>query len=237
MWDPQVAALSASYRCIAYDLMGHGGSAPGPGGYTLEDEAENLHELIARWWGASPAHVVALSMGGMTAIRLALDHPEDVLSLSLFDTSAEGEDPSRIPQYEALLAGSRGPNVAVIAEAVAAIMFSQGFRASRPEVVADYRRHYASLDFDAIELALKAVTGRSNVLPAAAAISVPTLVVVGSEDPATPPDEARRLADAVPGARLETLAGAGHMSVIEQPERVTEMLSAFLAQVEGGSAK
>src|SRR3972149_9093316 len=69
MWDHQVETLSSRYRCIAYDLLGHGGSSLGQEGYTLEDEAENLHALMVRA-GASPAHVVGHSLGGMVALRL-----------------------------------------------------------------------------------------------------------------------------------------------------------------------
>lgn len=227
MWDPQVAALSARYRCLAYDLIGHGGSGRAGGEYSFEDEAENLHALLAEW-DASPAHIVGLSMGGMMALRLALAHPEDVLSLALFDTSAEGEEPANIPRYEALVSASKGGGAASVAPAVAAIMFSQGFHRSNPETVDAYKRHYAALDFDAMEPALKTVTSRSNVLPALSRITVPALVVVGSEDAATVPGQAQHIAEAIPGARLETIEGAGHMSVIEQPERATELLSAFL---------
>ena len=236
MWDPQVAALSSRYRCIAYDLLGHGASAGGRDGYSLEDEAENLHELMARW-GATPAHIVALSMGGMMAMRFAIAHPEEVLSLALFDTSAEEERAENVPRYEALLAASRGPNLAAAAEAVAAIMFSAGFRESRPDAVAAYKESYIALDFDAIEPALKAVTGRTNVLPALSRLDVPALVVVGAEDVATTPDKAQHIAEAIPGARLETIAGAGHMSVVEQPERATELLSSFLDGIADGGPK
>jgi pimeloyl-ACP methyl ester carboxylesterase len=166
-------------------------------------------------------------MGGMTAMRLALAHPEDVLSLALFDTSAEGEEAENVPRYEALLAASRR-DAASVAPAVAAIMFSQGFQRSHPETVDAFKAAYAASDFDALEPALKAVTARTDVLPALSRIAVPTLVVVGEEDAATRPGPAQHIAEAIPGARLETLAGAGHMSVVEQPQRVNELLSAFL---------
>jgi pimeloyl-ACP methyl ester carboxylesterase len=236
MWDPQVAALSAGYRCIAYDMIGHGGSSAAGGPYSFEDEAENLHALLGQW-NASPAHVVGLSMGGMMAMRLAIAYPQDVLSLALFDTSAEEEESENVPRYEALVAASRGPNVAAVAEAVAAIMFSATFRASHPDVVAAYKESYTALDFDAVEPALKAVTGRTNVLAALSRVGVPALVVVGSEDAATAPDRAQHIAEAIPGARLEMIAGAGHMSVIEQPQRAAELLSSFLGEVVGGGAK
>jgi pimeloyl-ACP methyl ester carboxylesterase len=176
-------------------------------------------------------------MGGMTVMPFAIAHPQEVLSLALFDTSAEEEKAENTPRYDALLAASRGPNVAAVAGAVAAIMFSAGFQTSHPEVVAAYKKSYAALDFDALEPALNAVTGRKNLLAALSRLRVPALVVVGQEDAATELDQAEHIAAAIPGARLEILAGAGHMSVIEQPERVTALLSTFLDGVTAGAAK
>ncbi len=231
MWDPQVEALSSRYRCIAYDFLGHGGSAVGRGEYSLEDEAENLHALISRW-KASPAHVVGLSMGGMVALRLALARPEDVRSLALLDTSAEEEVEDRRPQYEAMaeMARVRGPES--IVDAVAPFMFSQGFLRSRPEKVAAFRQEFIRSNVEGIVLATKAVTRRTNVLERISAINVPTLVIVGGEDISTTPDKAEHIVERIAGSRLETIAGAGHMTPIEEPERVSQLLSEFLAEVD-----
>jgi 3-oxoadipate enol-lactonase len=236
MWDHQVEALSPRYRCIAYDFMGHGGSPVGPEGYSLEDEAENLHALMAQW-GASPAHVVGLSMGGMVALRLALAHPQDVRSLTILDASAEEELPERRPLYEQLAATAKAQGPQTVADPVVGFMFSRGFVQSQPEKVEAYKRSFEALDMDGLEAATKAVTRRTSVLDRIPQITVPALVLVGSEDIATTPDKAQRIAEGIPGARLETVAGSGHMTPVEQPERISDLLSAFLAQVGGGGPK
>src|SRR3990170_4767922 len=87
-------------------VFAHGGSPVGSEGYSLEDEAENLHALMAQW-GASPAHIVGLSLGGMVALRLALAHPRDVRSLAILDAAAEEELPERAPLYEQLAATAK----------------------------------------------------------------------------------------------------------------------------------
>src|SRR3990172_6521605 len=217
MWDHQVEALSGRYRCIAYDFLGHGGSSLGPEGDSLEDEAGNL--------------------GGMVALRLALAHPEDVRSLALLDTSAEAELPERAPLYEQLAATAKAQGPMTVADPVVGFMFSRGFVQSQPEKVAAYKRSFAALDVEGLERATKAVSRRTNVLARIPQIAAPTLVIVGSEDISTTPDKAQHIVDGIRGARLETVAGSGPMTPVEQPERISDLLSAFLADVDGGGVK
>ncbi len=236
MWDQQVETLSSGYRCIAYDFLGHGGSSLGPGEYSLEDEAENLHALMSQW-GASPAHLVGLSMGGMVNLRLALTHPEDVRSLALLDTSAEEEEAERRPQYEGLAAAARARGAESVVDAVVPFFFSPGFMQPNPEPVAAFRQQFIDSNVDGIEQATKAVTRRTSVLDGLPRINLPTLVIVGSEDIATTPDKAQHIAEGISGARLETIAGSGHMTPLEQPERISQLLSEFLTEVDSASPK
>ena len=90
---------------------------------------------------------------------------------------------------------------------------------------------------EGLERATQAVTRRTNVLARIPQISVPALVIVGGEDIATTPDKAQHIAEGIRGARLETVAGSGHMTPVEQPERISELLSAFLAEVDSGGVK
>ena len=236
MWDPQVETLSSRYRCIAYDFLGHGGSSVGAEGYSLEDEAENLHALMEQW-GASPAHMVGLSMGGMVDMRLALAYPEDVRSLALLDTSAEEEVAERRPQYEGMAAMARAQGPQAVVDAVLPLMFSQAFVQGQPEVYARERQRFVDLNTDGFELATQAVTRRTSLLERLSQIKAPTLVIVGSDDISTTPDKAQSIAEAIAGARLETIAGSGHMTAIEQPERISQLLLEFLAQVDAASPK
>lgn len=234
MWDEQVEALSERYRCIAFDFLGHGGSGTAPGDYTLEDEAESMHALMEQL-GALPAHVVGLSMGGMVAMRLALAHPQAIRSLALLDTSAEPEVPERRPQYEALAATAKAQGPATVVGAVLPIMFSQGFLQSQPEKVEAYRRHFQNLNLDGIEAATKAVTRRTDILDRISAIRAPTLVIVGEKDVATTIDKAQHIVERITGARLVTVSDAGHMTPIEQPQRISRILAEFLSEVDSPS--
>ncbi len=236
MWDHQVQTLSPRYRCIAVDLRGHGGSGTAPGDYSLEDEAESLHALMGQL-GARPAHLVGLSLGGMIGLRLALAHPEAVRSLALLDTSAEAELPERAPQYEALAATAKAQGPGSVVGAVLPIMFSQAFLQGQPEAVARYQSDFGSLNLDGLEAATKAVSRRTDILGEISRIGVPALVIVGEKDIATTPDKAQHIVERIAGARLKTIPGSGHMTPIEQPELVSQLLSEFLAEVDAGSPK
>src|SRR3970282_891338 len=132
-------------------------------GHSLEDEAENLHALMAQW-GASPAHVVGLSMGGMVALRLALAHPQDVRSLTSLDASAEEELPERRPLYEQLAATAKAQGPQTVADPVVGFMFSRDFVRSEPEKVEAYKSSFGALDMGGLGRATKAVTRRCRGL-------------------------------------------------------------------------
>jgi len=236
MWDHQVQTLSSRYRCVAIDFRGHGGSSTAPGEYSLEDEAESLHVLMGQL-GARPAHLVGLSLGGMVGLRLALAHPESVRSLALLDTSAEAEVPERRPQYESLAAMAKAQGPQSVVDAVLPLMFSPGFLQGQSDALVRYRSDFAGLNLDGLEAATKAVTRRTDVLAEVSRIRAPTLVIVGEEDIATTPDKAEHIVERIAGARLVTIAGSGHMTPIEQPERISQLLSEFLAQVDAGGPK
>ena len=236
MWDPQVEALSGRYRCIAIDFRGHGRSASPPGEYTLEQMAEDVHQLL-QGLGVSAAHIVGLSMGGMVAMRLALAHPQVVRSLGLLGTSAEVEVAEHIPQYEGMIQMSLAQGPQAVVDGVVPIMFSQGFIGSQPAKVEAYRQLFLANNVQGVASALYAVTRRRDILDDIAAIKVPTLIIVGEADIATTPEKAQHIQERIASSRLVTIPGAAHMTPIEQPERITELLSQFLAEAEAGAGK
>ncbi len=84
---------------------------------------------------------------------------------------------------------------------------------------------------EGIKGALLALASRTDTTSSLARVAVPTLVLVGAEDSLTPPAVARAMADQIPGATLHEIPHAGHMSAMEQPDRVNELLLAFLASL------
>jgi len=235
MWEPQVAALSRSYRCIVPDLWAHGQSDPPPEApYAIEAMAED-HWALTQALGLERFAVIGLSVGGMWGAHLTLNHPEAVAALVLMDTYVGPEPEETRTRYFGMMdmvekAGAIPPP---IQEAIVPLFFSSVTVQKKPDLVNRFKSALASIPAERVPGVLtigRAIFSRRSVLERLDEIRVPTLVIVGDEDRSRPPHEAEEMAQAIPGARLEVIPEAGHISNLEQPERVTALLEAFLAE-------
>ncbi len=231
MWRLVEPALAERYRVISIDGPGHGRSAPIHAPFTLEDCADAAVEVLDAL-EVDRAHWVGLSWGGMTGMRLALAHPERVRSLSLLDTSAAPEVLRKVPSYLVMTAiARRFGAIGFLIDRIERIMFHpQTLASARAEVVTPFREHLAAMDPASTGHCVDAVIlKRGELRDQLWRIDSPTLVVVGDRDIATPLPRAREIAEKIPGARLEIVAGAGHLSALEQPARIAELLLDHLA--------
>ena len=110
------------------------------------------------------------------------------------------------------------------------LMFGASSRAdpSKSDLLKHWQDRMAANDPSALIRFGRAIFGRASVLKQMSQIQLPTLIIVGAEDKATPPTKARRMAEAIPGAQLEIVPAAGHMTTLEQPEHVNRVLATFL---------
>ena len=223
MWRPQ-AALAETFRVIRIDHRGHGGSPAPPGPYRIADLAGDALALLdaldvdrVAWCG--------LSLGGMVGMYLGSEAPDRLTSLTLCCTTAHFPDPA--PWRERIRAVRAG-GTASIAESTVARWFTPGWAGRNPDVVAEAVRMVAGTDdagYLACCQAIEAWDHRDR-LPA---VAVPTLVIAGADDLATPVEpHARTLADTIPEARLAVLDGA-HLATIEQAAGATALIAAHAA--------
>jgi pimeloyl-ACP methyl ester carboxylesterase len=238
-WDtrlfaPQVEVLSRSRRCIAWDFRGQGRSEVTADGYDMDTLSGDAIALLERL-GTGPVHFVGLSMGGFVAMRVALARPDLVRSLVLICTSADIEPPANRPRYRLmrLVAGWLG--LRAVVGRLMPILFGPAFLRdpSRARERAEYRERLLRNDRIGILKAVDGVLARQGIAHRLSALRVPTLVLVGEHDVATPPEKARAIAQAIPGARLVVIPGAGHTPTLEVPQRVNAEIMAFLDAVEG----
>ncbi len=233
MWDDVIEAHRADHRCIAVDVRCHGGSGCPEGSWDLWEAAEDIATLVDEL-ALDLVHWVGLSMGGMMGMRFALEHQDRLASLVLLDTSAEREDREGMHKLMARIAKLGGrPAIRLMMPYVAGQMFSPGFK-DRPEAQ-PWLDRVKDLDPRRVHTGAMAVFGRESVVDRLSEIRVPTMVLVGDRDQATPPANAETIQKGIPGARRALIPGAGHMSAIERPEYVQRLVGGFIEQVESGT--
>lgn len=234
MWRGQIEPLSALGRVLVFDGPGHGKSEVPPP-FTLEDNADALTDAFDELAVAS-AVMVGLSWGGMVAMRLALRHPKRVRALALLDTSAEAEVRGRALKYRLMVSFARrlGMPRALTDAQVIPLLLSADTIARRPDLVERLVRATNGFPREGTaRAALAVVVHRTDILRRVDAIRAPTLVLCGTLDRSTEPVHSQRIAERIPGTRLVLIEGAGHLSALEQPEKVNEVLVPFVRQQMG----
>jgi len=232
MFDHQIKALSTRYRVIAFDHRGHGQSATCHAPFGMYDLVDDAAALI-RELCAQPVHFAGMSTGGFVGMRLALRAPELIRTLTLIDTAAGAEDPTKTKQYNQLLFVVRWFGTRPVLGKVMPILMAKHFLndPARRADVAIWRQFLSDLDKKSVYRFGKAIFSRDSVLDSLAALDTPppTQIIVGAEDIATPVAASRALREAIKGATLDIIPKAGHTSPLEMPHEVTDVISQFLS--------
>ena len=222
MWDAQVAALSGEFRCLRYDTRGHGQSSLPAQHFAIDELAADLAALLGAL-GIARAHVVGLSLGGMTGQVLAATRPELVERLVLVATAAH------LPPKDLWLdraAMVRASGMGAVAQNVVQRWFTPPNQAGEG-ARATLHRLLNEISPDGYAACCEAI-GEMDLRERLGAIRAPTLVVAGADDPATPPAMGEEIASLVPAAEFVAVPEAAHMIAIERPEALNVILGAFL---------
>ena len=229
IYDEQVAHFRAHYRCIAFDFRGQGQSEITKDGYDMDSLTDDTSALLEAL-GIDQYHFVGLSMGGFIAQRLAIRHPDRLLSLVLIATSADPEDVDNAPKYMKLVNAIRWLGMKRVSKKVLPIMFGESFltdKARKDECKSWLEQLQSNHKLGATRAAL-GVIERKGTYEKISEITAPTLIVVGDQDAATPYPKAERMHFAISGSKLSVLKDAGHTATIETPEKVNTAISQFL---------
>lgn len=222
IWDGVVAELADEYRLLRYDMRGHGLTDVTPGPYTmaqLADDAAALLEVL----DIRRAHLCGLSIGGMVAQQLAASRPERVARAIFCDTALRIGPPEMWQQRAQVV---RENGTAAIADGVMQRWFTETYRAG--DGVAVYRNMLSRMPAEGYAACCEAIRD-ADLRATAAVIRAPSLVVVGEQDMATPPQDAQALADALAQAELRLLPGAAHIPCVEQPVMLARLIRDFLS--------
>ncbi|MGW7023862.1 alpha/beta fold hydrolase [Streptomyces decoyicus] len=231
MWRPQTEHFSrAGWRVIAPDLRGYGDSTVVPGTTPLATFARDIIGLLDHL-GVERCVLGGLSMGGQIVMECYRLFPERVRGLLFADTfaAAETEDgrTARYDMAERLLReGMDG-----YAHEVLAKMISPHTIASQPEAAAHVLGMMTSTAPEGAAAALRGRAERPDYAELLTRVSVPALVVVGTEDAYTPVSDARDIHERIPDSRLAVIEHAAHMPNLERPDEFNAALDAFLASL------
>lgn len=223
MWEPQVAALSRTFRVVRYDHRGHGASRPATSPASIADLGGDVVALLDHL-GVARASLGGLSLGGMVAMWVAAHHPDRVDRLALVCTAALLR-PRELWLDRA--AAVRGAGMAAITDAVLARWFTPRWAAQHLDVVARLRAEFEAVDADAYAGCCEAIADM-DLREDLRAVRAPTLVLAGEDDPATPPALAQEIASRVAGARVAVMPEAAHLGSVEQPAAFTALLLGHL---------
>jgi 3-oxoadipate enol-lactonase len=228
LWDDHAAVLTQRYRVLRYDVRGHGASEVPGGPYTLEQMSSDFFELLDAL-GITETHFVGVSMGGLIGMTAALGRPERIKSLVLCDTTA-CYGPAVRPMWEDRLrvAESEGMSPSLVGRTLA-IWFTEMYRVAHHKEVERIAAMLRHTDPRGYAAAIRAI-GFVNLTERIGAIRRPTLVVVGEEDPGTPPGMARVIHERIAGSELLVLPGSMHCAVVEDSDAFFGALLDFLSR-------
>ena len=222
LWDEALAHLRRRHLLLRIDTRGHGASSPPKGDYRLEQLADDVAAVMDAA-GVGRAAVAGVSLGGMIAMQMALDHPARVSALGLICTSATMDRQAWRQRVECV----RTEGMIGIVDLAMSRFLSPGFAEARPEVAASVRRGLLSMPADGYAGCAAAIRDM-QLAERLGAIAVPTLVVTGTLDASTPLEpHGAALLSAIPGARHVALE-AGHLAPLEVPDLLAAALTDFL---------
>jgi 3-oxoadipate enol-lactonase len=230
IWRPQVDALKGVYRLVTYDNRGHGQTSVGDGQYLIEFFVDDLIALLDHL-KISKAILCGLSMGGYIALRTVERNPDRVHALVLCDTRSEADPNEGKLKRAATIKVVKEKGVPVFVEGFLPLIFTKGNIADRISAIETIRQLMLNNSVLGICGTLLALAGRTDTTAALANIKVPTLIMVGDQDPITPIAASQAMHKAVVGSELQVIPNASHLSNLENAAVFNQHLLAFLRKV------
>lgn len=224
-FDPVLAQLSVKHRVTLINLPGFHGSEP-----TLlalmDAYVACIEDGFDEFGIANDAVLIGNGFGGTVALAFALAHPERISKLLLSDAAAVFPPEGR-KQFAVMAEKVAEGGLGAIAEIAAKRVFSPAYLAAHPELIDERKRVLMAIDPKAFQAACK-ILREADLTPLLHRMKVPTLVVCGELDQATPPALNKEIADKVAGARYVELAGCGHCPPLEQPQQFIAAIKEFV---------
>jgi len=230
MWSTQEHELSSQFRIITIDLRGHGESDAPLWSYTLDQSAHDVRALLDHL-AIHEALFVGLSMGGYILFAFYRKYADRVKGLILADTRAQADtEEGKNGRFQmAQTAYKKGPSA--IADIMIPKLLSPATIETKPDLVQQVRAMIEGNQISGIVGDLIAMAERPDSVTLLSQITCPTQVIVGELDLATPPSDAKFMAEKIPGARLAIIPEAAHLANLEQPDTFSRIVSSFASDL------
>jgi 3-oxoadipate enol-lactonase len=224
IWDRVVPHFSDSYRIIRYDKRGHGLSDCPPAPYSIRDHATDLAGLLDQL-EAPQAILVGISVGGMIALDFAATWAERVLSLVLCDTAPKI---GSAVLWNERITNLRQNGMDAMRDTILPRWFADAFVMQEPAAYRGYANMLTRMPVEGYTGTCAAIRD-ADLTDAARSITIPTLVLCGAEDLATPPALVQRLCELIPHAQYQKIPDAAHLPCIEQPDIIAQHIAQFIS--------
>ncbi|NIS59692.1 MAG: 3-oxoadipate enol-lactonase [Proteobacteria bacterium] len=227
MWEPQMRALETYYQVLRYDTRGHGSTDAPTGSYTLQqlgEDAIGLVDALRR----DAVHWVGLSLGGMIGQYLALNHSHRLRSLVLCDTAANMPKEGQAMRQERIET-ARNKGMRALLQPTLERWFTPPFLKQNSREVTLIRNHFLATEVTGYIGCSEAIKGL-NYLDRLCEIKIPTLIIVGEDDPGTPVTASKAMHERIPGSKLVVLPSAAHLSNVEQADAFNRTVLDFLRE-------
>jgi len=225
IWEPQMDSLNLHFQVLRYDIRGHGRSDATPGAYTLELLGEDVIGLLDAL-NIDQVHFVGLSVGGMIGQYLALNHLRRLKSLALCDTAAVIPADAQ-PIWQERIDAARKKGMESSVEQTLERWFTPSFLSLNSPRVAAIRKEFLATRVEGYIGCMEAIR-KLNYLDRLSMIKLPTLIMVGEDDPGTPVSASEAMHKQIPYSRLVVLPSARHLSNVEQSDAFNAALIKFL---------
>ena len=226
IWRDVIVRLVGDFSIIAYDKRGHGLSETGDGAITMDDHVDDLIALIDHFETRNVI-LCGLSVGGMIAQGVAAKRPDLVRALILCDT---GHKIGTKDMWDARILAINEQGISGISDAILERWFTKEYRSADNAEFSGYRMMLERTPKEGYTGTCAAIRD-SDFTESSAALTVPTICVVGSEDGSTPPQLVGELARLIPGSMYQEIPGAAHLPCIEKPVELSDIIKAFVERL------
>jgi 3-oxoadipate enol-lactonase len=230
MWTNQLNVLKSTYRCIAYDVRGHGQSDAGDADFSIDLFADDLLAFLDAL-KIKKAVVCGLSMGGYITLNAIQKQPERFAALLLVDTQCGADTAEGKEKRMKTIAFIKKNGLQIYAEESLKNLFAPASFQSHKQQVQFIHQTILNTPAEVICRTLQALADRRDSCTYLPKIKVPVCVIVGSEDKITPPAGAQKMADAINKSKVVIINNAGHLTNLEAPEEFNNVALEFVNHI------